>query len=96
VDSAANGAEALDMLRTIRPDIIVTDIQMPKMGGRQLIMRLKSDPQTAHIPVVILSGKKTSADHVDETRADYFIFKDIDMEAQLQNVLETAFQPAGA
>jgi CheY-like chemotaxis protein len=84
------------MLRSLTPDIIITDIQMPKMDGSQLITMLKSDPRTARIPVVVLAGRKSVSEKIPQVRADYFIFKDIDIETQLQHVLETAFQAIGA
>jgi CheY-like chemotaxis protein len=96
VDSATNGAEGMEMLRNLTPDIIITDIQMPKMDGSQLITMLKSDPRTARIPVVVLAGRKSVSEKIPQVRADYFIFKDIDIETQLQHVLETAFQAIGA
>ena len=43
VESATNGQEALETLKRVRPDIIITDIQMPKMNGSELITAVKSD-----------------------------------------------------
>ena len=51
VESATNGAEALEMLDRIHPDIIVTDLQMPKMNGQELLTALKARPDTEAIPV---------------------------------------------
>ena len=89
VESATNGADALEMLNSIEPDMIITDLQMPKMDGRQLIDALKARPATANIPIVILAGKKSSTESDTEKRADYEIFKDIDITEQLQRALET-------
>jgi CheY-like chemotaxis protein len=86
VESATNGLEALQMLESIRPDIILTDIDMPKLDGHQLIEALKSNPRTSDIPVVVLAGRQSATSHL-ETRADQVIFKDIDIESQLQQVL---------
>src|SRR5215472_4327209 len=91
VESATNGAEALELLKNFRPDIIITDLKMPKMDGHQFIKELKSGPQTSSIPIVVLAGRKGGNDCMDGTRADYIIFKDIDIESQLQQVLKTAF-----
>lgn len=88
VESATNGLEALQMLEDLRPDIIVTDIEMPKLDGRQLIEALKSLPQTAAIPVVVLAAKRSATEAAAETRADYVVFKDIDIQSQLQQVLD--------
>ena len=90
VESATNGVQALEMMGDLHPDIIITDMQMPKMDGSQLIDALKAKPECAQIPIVILAGKQTGADHAHETRADFIIFKDIDIEAQLQKALISA------
>jgi CheY-like chemotaxis protein len=85
VESATNGVEALEMLKDFMPDVIITDLQMPKMDGHQLIEVLKSRPDTVHIPIVILAGKQQP---LEEPYAQHVIYKDIDIETQLQRVLE--------
>jgi CheY-like chemotaxis protein len=87
VESATNGLEALELLKNVRPDLIVTDIQMPKMDGGELITALKKEPATAKIPIVIVAGKQSGFEK-RETRADFAIFKDIDIEAQLAKALK--------
>ncbi len=86
VVTATNGQEALETLARIHPDLIVTDIQMPKMGGVELITALKSNPNTANIPVVIVAGKQSGFEN-NETRANFGIFKDIDIDNQLEKAL---------
>jgi len=88
VESATNGHEALETLKRIHPDIIITDMQMPKMTGSQLITALKSQPKYANIPIVIVAGKQTGFDE-SESRANFAIFKDIDIEDQLASALDT-------
>jgi len=88
VESATNGLEALDTLRQVHPDLVVTDIQMPKMGGSELITALKSSQKTARIPIVIVAGKQSGFTNT-EKRADFTIFKDIDIESQLARALES-------
>jgi CheY-like chemotaxis protein len=90
VESASNGQEALEMLAALHPDIIVTDLQMPKMDGGELISALKSKQETAKIPVVILSAKKSSQQSPEEKIANYVIYKDIDIETQLHKALMSA------
>jgi CheY-like chemotaxis protein len=90
VESATNGKEALEILKTVLPDLIITDMQMPKMDGTELITNLKSSPQTANIPIVVLQGKKTSDDPSIDTRANYIIYKDIEIVAQLDRALVVA------
>jgi CheY-like chemotaxis protein len=90
VESATNGKEALEILKTVLPDLIVTDMQMPKMDGTELITNLKSSAHTADIPIVVLQGRSTSSDPNTETRAQYIIFKDIEIVAQLDRALVVA------
>lgn len=56
IKAANNGEEALAQVETFRPDIVLADIEMPKMNGYQLCERLKTDPSTRDIPVILLAG----------------------------------------
>ena len=87
VESATNGQEALEVLKRSAPDIVVTDMQMPKMDGSELITALKSQASTKNIPIVIVAGRQSGFENT-EKRADFAIFKDIDIEAQLAKALE--------
>ena len=89
VESATNGKEALEMLKTVLPDLIVTDLLMPKMDGPELITHLKASPQTAAIPIFVLAGRQTSSS-TPESRANYVIYKDIEIESQLHKALIAA------
>ena len=93
VESATNGAEALDVLARVCPDVIVTDLQMPKMSGGELITALKSNPQTAAIPIIIVA-RHDSRFAEAETRANFVIHKDVDVEAQLANALDAVLGKA--
>ena len=88
VESATNGEEALEYVKRRIPGIIITDMHMPKMTGSELITALKSKPETAGIPVIILAGKSSGFDN-DEKRAAFAIFKDIDIETQLGKALDS-------
>jgi CheY-like chemotaxis protein len=87
VESATNGEEALAIVNRIHPDIVITDMQMPKMTGTELITALKAQPGTADIPIVIVAGKSSGFD-AEEHRANFAIFKDIDIDTQLAKALE--------
>lgn len=88
VESATNGLDALQVMRTIRPDILITDMMMPKMDGSQLISELKKDPKTAAIPIIVLAGRQSAAGLPPENRADATIWKDIDIVSQLEKALQ--------
>jgi CheY-like chemotaxis protein len=86
VESATNGVEALEALTRMRPDLIVTDIQMPKMSGSELITALKARRETAAVPIIIVAARASGFDS-SEKRANFTIYKDIDIEEQLAKAL---------
>jgi DNA-binding response OmpR family regulator len=59
---AHDGAEGLEAARTQRPDIVISDIMMPKMSGIELVEALKADDATASIPIILLSAKAQTGD----------------------------------
>jgi two-component system chemotaxis response regulator CheY len=87
VESATNGAEALEVLARIKPDLVVTDMQMPRMSGGELITALKKNPETANVPIIIVAGRGSGFDE-SEKRANVAIYKDIDIEEQLEKALQ--------
>ena len=86
VETAANGIEALEVLRRILPDLIVTDMQMPLMSGSQLITVLKSKPETCGVPIIVITGHASGLAEGDK-RANFAISKAIDVDIQLENAL---------
>ncbi len=77
VTSASDGVEALEQIQGARPDIVVLDIVMPRMNGYELCRRLKSDPATQEVPVVMCSTKGEEFDRYWGMRqgADAYIAK---------------------
>jgi K+-sensing histidine kinase KdpD/CheY-like chemotaxis protein len=55
IDEATNGKEALERIRSHRPDLIILDVMMPEMNGFDVAAILKNDPQTMDIPIIVLS-----------------------------------------
>jgi CheY-like chemotaxis protein len=91
VESATNGQEALEMLKTVLPDVIITDMVMPKMDGSAFISELKSKPHTQNIPIVVIAGRRASVERPPDERANAIIFKDIEIQTQLEKVLAATF-----
>jgi len=87
VESASNGMEALEILKRVTPVLVITDMQMPAMGGSELISAIKSKPETASVPILILTGVSSGFDR-NENRAEFTIFKDIDVQEQLEKALD--------
>lgn len=67
VQEAPHGAAALERAKESRPDLVVTDLMMPVMGGRELVERLRADPETAAIPIVVLSSNSRSVTTTADT-----------------------------
>ncbi|PNW56159.1 UNVERIFIED_CONTAM: two-component system response regulator [Euhalothece sp. KZN 001] len=57
VTSVSDGVEALEHIKTERPDIIVLDIVMPRMNGYEVCRQIKTDPNTENVPVIMCSSK---------------------------------------
>lgn len=62
VTVASDGVEALEQIKANRPDLVVLDIVMPRMNGYEVCRRLKSDPKTQSLPVVMCSSKSEEFD----------------------------------
>ncbi len=75
--NAFNGEEGLKMAEDIIPDIIISDVMMPKMDGIELCKRLKQNKNIDHIPVVILTAKSDIDSRIEglNTGADYYVSK---------------------
>ncbi|MDK0522230.1 response regulator [Streptomyces sp. ML-6] len=56
VVTATDGVECLDLVHRVLPDVITLDVVMPRLDGLQTATRLRSDPQTRHLPVAIISA----------------------------------------
>lgn len=61
---AGNGLEALEQIKKKRPDLIISDIEMPQMSGIELLEELKNNKFTNHIPVIFLSARATIEDQI--------------------------------
>ncbi|MEZ5653624.1 MAG: response regulator [Burkholderiaceae bacterium] len=64
VITAGSGDEAVDKVRTESPRLVVVDVVMPGLSGFQVTRKLRRDPQTESIPVIIVSSKDTETDRI--------------------------------
>ncbi len=74
---AYNGKEALDVINTQVPDLILMDIMMPEMDGIEVLKHLKKNSATAKVPVILVTAKVQHKDVLEgyQTGADYYITK---------------------
>ena len=85
---ATDGFQGLRLTHSQTPNLIVLDINLPKMDGYQMCQRLKRDPETAHIPVILMTAMVTAEAslHGLEVGANDFIAKD---HFKAENLLAT-------
>lgn len=89
--AAGDGLEAVEMLHHHRPDLIITDLLMPNLDGYGLIFRLRSNPETRRIPIVVLSATYLSGEDKDfayHLGASKFLEKPVDTLVLLETVKE--------
>jgi putative two-component system response regulator len=79
VIAVADGAEALDAVEKQHPDIVLLDVQMPRLDGLEVCRRLKAEPATRLTPVVLVTGQSDMADRIKgiEAGADEFLTKPV-------------------
>ena len=89
IRTASGGQAALDAVAAQKPDLILLDLMMPGIDGFEVIRRLKENPETADIRIVILSALNSNEDVVRgfSLGADDFIMKPIIMEKLLTSVI---------
>ena len=88
VVTAFNGLECLAKVAECAPDIVLLDVMMPGMDGFEVCRRIKSDPKTAHVPVVMVTALDQPSDRVAglEAGADDFLTKPVDDAALFARV----------
>jgi len=87
---ARDGEEALRIIQGDNPDIVLLDIQIPKLNGYELCKLIKTDPTKAHVKIVMLSGMTQICDKskAQEVGADYYITKPFTSETLIEKIKE--------
>lgn len=95
VVTTADGVDALNQTKKVHPDLIVTDLMMPRMDGIELITKLKQDISTSHIPVILLTAKASDESRIESYKvgADSYISKPFNYDV-LQARIRTLMQQA--
>lgn len=89
---AISGSDALQRIRSERPEVVIMDVVMPGVNGFQATRTLSKDPVTAHIPVIVVSSKSQETDRVWALRQgarEYLVkpVRESDLLAKIKNVL---------
>jgi len=82
VSTACDGVEALEQVRDVQPDLVVSDILMPNMDGYELCRRLRAAPETALLPIVLVTSLDAQGERIKglESGADDFLSKPVNWE----------------
>ncbi len=88
VRTAENGEHGLEVIRDFLPDLILTDLSMPKMDGWKMRSCVKADPRTAHIPVIALSAHAMAGDkeRAIEAGFDGYLTKPVNVPTLLEDL----------
>ena len=95
VIATTSGTEAVKLAADIQPDLVILDFEMPEMTGVEVCKRLKKDPQTRHIPVLILSihDDEKIMKQCEEAGAQAYVRKGDGREALLESVAKALGVP---
>ena len=93
VTTAHNGKEALGLVEQQELDLIISDVMMPEMDGNELTRCIKENPNTSHLPVILLTAKTQESDREKSMRigADDYVTKPFrmgDLELRIRNIIE--------
>jgi len=95
VDTAVDGQDCLDRVKMVGPDVITLDVMMPRLDGWMTAVRLREDPATAHIRVVMITARAQERDLArgEEIGVDAYVTKPFDPAELIRTVRNLAGQP---
>jgi len=97
VTEACNGEEGINMAQDQLPDLIISDVMMPRMDGYQFCKAIRADEKTSHIPIIMLTARAGIDDKIDglETGVDVYLTKPFnarELKANVKNLIHQRIQ----
>jgi two-component system, cell cycle response regulator DivK len=88
VKVSANGKQAVDWAKTLLPDLIVMDLNLPGLDGWEATRQLKNQPETKHIPIIVVTGRMSEASREKAVAAgcDDYATKPVDFNALVTKI----------
>lgn len=88
VEIAVDGQEALDLIGTVRPDLVLMDMSLPRLDGLEATRRIKADAALSHIPIIVLTANATVSDRENALQAgcDEFETKPVNLPQLLEKM----------
>jgi|ERR1035437_9170735 CheY-like chemotaxis protein len=88
---AENGLKGLELAKTEIPDLMLVDLTLPKMEGWEMVRRVKAEPATAHIPVIVVSARRPQDEEHEarELKIDHYVSKPFNPEHLMELVDQT-------
>lgn len=94
---AVDGQDALDKVKDVQPDVVTLDVMMPRVDGWEAAARLREDPETAHVKVILLSARAQESDiqRGERIGVDAYLTKPFDPD-ELIDVVRRLVEAAGS
>jgi CheY-like chemotaxis protein len=89
---AEDGHEALELIRRLKPDLVLADVMMPRLGGLELLAEVRKDPSLGQTPIVVVTAFVGERAAAIEAGADAFLSKPFDpdeLTATVEELLQT-------
>jgi CheY-like chemotaxis protein len=90
---ASDGLTALELAREVEPDVVVLDLMLPRLGGLEVLARIRADEHLRHVPVLVITAWNETREDVLAAGAAEFTTKPFDpdaLKASIERLIETA------
>lgn len=96
IKAVSNGEDAVSVLTSFKPDIVLADVDMPKINGYQLCEKVKANPATKDVPVILLSGAFEPLDEelAKQVKADSYVVKPFESQELISKINAALISPA--